>query len=205
MLTSERPALAQSGDGPQGFRKHAREELRIERRPYQGHDLVHVRVWERRGNDWRPTPKGLSLSPALWEAILPEIEELTREALEGEDTGGPESLRSESRPPVGRAKRAGNGCFSRIGPRTAAQEARREALRVGRQVEGRPTGEAPLCWYCRHRVEGTWTCAAFPDGIPEAIADGDFDHRAQYRGDEGIRFEPRSDMAIPAEFRSDVE
>lgn len=67
------------------------------------------------------------------------------------------------------------------------------------------TGEAPMCWYCRHRVKGTWTCAAFPRGIPDTIADGDFDHRAEYRGDEGIRFEPRSDMAIPPEFRGDVE
>lgn len=61
-------------------------------------------------------------------------------------------------------------------------------------------GEAPICWYCRHRVAGTWTCAAFPGGIPEAIADGDFDHRADYPGDDGIRFEPRTDMRVPAKF-----
>ena len=71
--------------GRRGFAKNAREELRIERRPYLGHDLIHCRVWER-GTDgtWRPTPKGLSLSPNLWEAILPEIEELVRAALDGE-------------------------------------------------------------------------------------------------------------------------
>lgn len=86
--------MAQTENGPQGFRKNFREELRIERRPYQGHDLVHVRVWERRGNDWRPSHKGLSLSPALWEAIMPEIEELARGALEGEGAGGAESFRS---------------------------------------------------------------------------------------------------------------
>lgn len=61
-------------------------------------------------------------------------------------------------------------------------------------------GEAPLCWYCLHRVEGTWTCAAFPGGIPDIIADGDFDHRVEYQGDDGIRFEPRPDMAVPAKF-----
>ena len=30
-------------------------------------------------------PKGLSLSPELWEAIVPEILELAREALDGGD------------------------------------------------------------------------------------------------------------------------
>jgi len=71
-----------------GFRKNGREELRIERRAYQGHDLVHVRVWERVEGGWRPTAKGLSLQPALWEAILPEILELAREALDGGDLDG---------------------------------------------------------------------------------------------------------------------
>jgi hypothetical protein len=32
-------------------------------------------------------------------------------------------------------------------------------------------------------------CEAFPDGIPDAIAEG-FDHSKPYRGDHGIRYEP---------------
>ena len=77
-----------------GFTKNVREEVRIERRPYEGYDLIHCRVWER-GSDglWRPTPKGLSLSPNLWEAILPEIAELVREALDG---GGKEATSEKS-------------------------------------------------------------------------------------------------------------
>jgi len=72
-----------------GFTKNAREEVRIERRPYEGYDLIHCRVWER-GTDgtWRPTPKGLSLSPNLWEAIVPEIMELVTEALDGSGAAG---------------------------------------------------------------------------------------------------------------------
>ncbi len=66
-----------------GFEKNAGEELRIVRATYRGHDLIHVRIWGRGpGGAWRPTPKGLSLSPALWEAIVPEILDLVGQALE---------------------------------------------------------------------------------------------------------------------------
>lgn len=79
----------------------------------------------------------------------------------------------------------------------------RKLARSVEWIEGRQAvtiGEPPICWYCRHRVKGTWTCAAFPAGIPDLLADGDFDHRAEFQGDEGIRFDPRSDMEIPAQF-----
>jgi len=32
-------------------------------------------------------------------------------------------------------------------------------------------------------------CDAFPDGIPQEIIDGDFDHSKPYPGDNDIRFE----------------
>jgi hypothetical protein len=37
-----------------------------------------------------------------------------------------------------------------------------------------------------HKVRST--CAAFPDGIPDEIALGDFDHRKRYPGDHGVLF-----------------
>jgi len=48
-----------------------------------------------------------------------------------------------------------------------------------------------MCGYCKH-LEGA-TCRAFPDRITGALLDGEFDHRFEYPGDGGIRFEPRDE------------
>jgi hypothetical protein len=68
---------------------------------------------------------------------------------------------------------------------------------------------ADLCARCRHlrgpvdvpaapgkgevlagEGEQLVACAAFPDGIPDAIATGEVEHRKPYAGDHGIQFEP---------------
>ena len=46
------------------------------------------------------------------------------------------------------------------------------------------------CFNCKHVKAKTFTCKAFPDGIPKEIADGKHDHTKSYKGDNGIRFEP---------------
>jgi hypothetical protein len=45
-----------------------------------------------------------------------------------------------------------------------------------------------LCVSCIHK-DGAM-CAAFPDGIPDAILTNQHDHRKPYPGDNGVRFEP---------------
>lgn len=51
--------------------------------------------------------------------------------------------------------------------------------------------DAPQCIECQR----FWTiidpprCEAFPDGIPDDIWNGDFNHRNPYPGDNGIQFE----------------
>ena len=51
-----------------------------------------------------------------------------------------------------------------------------------------------MCVNCKHyntdRTAKKLTCAAFPDGIPTAILTNLADHRREYKGDHGIRYEP---------------
>ena len=49
------------------------------------------------------------------------------------------------------------------------------------------------CIECRHLQQGRedWTCAAFPTGIPNNVADTTLDHRQEVEGDGGVRWEPR--------------
>jgi hypothetical protein len=42
-------------------------------------------------------------------------------------------------------------------------------------------------WTAPHGIEKAH-CAAFPDGIPDDIIYGGFDHRQPHEGDHGIRF-----------------
>jgi hypothetical protein len=53
-------------------------------------------------------------------------------------------------------------------------------------------GEKPLCFECGLFVyeKFNWHCKAFPNGIPNGIVVGGFDHRKPYPGDNGIRFTP---------------
>lgn len=44
---------------------------------------------------------------------------------------------------------------------------------------------------------GPQTCAAFPDGIPDAVFTNRKDHRQSVDGDHGIRWEPRGDLTYP--------
>lgn len=62
----------------------------------------------------------------------------------------------------------------------------------------------PQCFNCAHRNIGAgvgWTCAAFPDGIPDPIMNDEFDHRQSYPGDHGIQFAALEGRLSPFEAR----
>lgn len=46
------------------------------------------------------------------------------------------------------------------------------------------------CLDCLYLDEGYVTCTAFPDGIPNIILNGEFDHKDSFDGDNDIQFEP---------------
>lgn len=54
------------------------------------------------------------------------------------------------------------------------------------------------CIDCRHKHRTGPTCAAFPQGIPDAILRNQHDHRQPYAGDGGVTFAPEDDDAEEA-------
>jgi len=60
--------------------------------------------------------------------------------------------------------------------------------------EGGLLGDIPIsmseqCANCQH-ITYSVSCKAFPDGIPDDILEGAFDHTQPYDGDRGIRYKP---------------
>lgn len=44
--------------------------------------------------------------------------------------------------------------------------------------------------FAQSDTSGIPTCVAFPEGIPEVILTGDFDHSKPFEGDNGFRYQP---------------
>ena len=57
--------------------------------------------------------------------------------------------------------------------------------------------------YVGYRLDGSEddrpVCAAYPEGIPEAIMLGTLDHTVRQAGDGGITWEPRPGTTMPTE------
>ncbi len=54
---------------------------------------------------------------------------------------------------------------------------------------------SPVCTFCVHwQTDPSRRCAAFPDGIPDAIWLGRNDHSEPYPGDRGVLFHLHPDV-----------
>lgn len=58
--------------------------------------------------------------------------------------------------------------------------------------------ETIQCFDCKHfkinKITELYYCKAFPKGIPADIEFNQVDHTKPYKGDNGIRFEPKDDV-----------
>lgn len=54
-----------------------------------------------------------------------------------------------------------------------------------------------MCMKCARLAEAGFVCEAFPDGIPDLIVFGHFDHRSQFPGDNGLTFVPLDSNELP--------
>lgn len=64
---------------------------------------------------------------------------------------------------------------------------------IGKDFEMARTDQ---CLTCKH-YRGILVCNAYPQGIPEVVIRGLFDHRKPCPGDQGIRWEPRDETILP--------
>ncbi len=46
------------------------------------------------------------------------------------------------------------------------------------------------CTFCAHRSPDGTACKAFPNGIPVELLYNEHDHRSEFAGDNGIRYQP---------------
>lgn len=107
--------------------------------------------------------------PALWPVVVALVLEAEGQPIPAEDTAPPTAL---------------GGHHTSL-----------DTAVVVRPLHARVRFFSAQCGRCRHLVS-LGSCAAFPAGIPLAIAQSRHDHRQPFPGDGGIRFEETVDQGV---------
>lgn len=53
---------------------------------------------------------------------------------------------------------------------------------------------APICLGCSRLRDNSLACDAYPEVIPQDILESKVDHRTPYAGDNGITFNPKTEV-----------
>ena len=58
--------------------KNGREQIYVRLRSYEGHPLIDVRIWyqDKQTEEWKPSPKGISISVERYEELRAAIEQI---------------------------------------------------------------------------------------------------------------------------------
>jgi len=58
--------------------KNSQERIRFQLTEFKGKQYADLRVYYEDGDEWKPTKKGLTLSPDIWPEFVQGIEQLTQ-------------------------------------------------------------------------------------------------------------------------------
>jgi len=59
--------------------KNSREELRIAREDFRGHDVVNIRVWYYAGEEFRPSKKGFAIRSEQLPELIQALQVVSQE------------------------------------------------------------------------------------------------------------------------------
>lgn len=62
------------------IRKNVREQIRITREEFKGHDILNIRVFYRNEEQWRPGKQGLAIRMELLPELLNALHEVSDQA-----------------------------------------------------------------------------------------------------------------------------
>jgi hypothetical protein len=105
------------------------------------------------------------------------------------------------------ANSPGDPAHARNGGTRGSEETPVEAVKF--TIVGNPNElKVSQCTFCAHRSPDGTACKAFPNGIPVELLYNEHDHRLEFAGDNGVRYQPiilgRAGLT-PANIQSNAE